>query len=233
MKQQSARIIANEKLAKDIYRMELACDTTEITAPGQFVNVAVPGRYLKRPISVCDWDQGRLTIIYKRVGAGTDYLSKVEPESRIDLLMPLGNGYDVDAIPDNAILVGGGVGIPPLYGLAKALISQGKKPRVYLGFNSLEESFYVNEFYDLGVELEVKIEGFVTEILPQGGYYCACGPMVMLRALDGYADAGQFSFEARMGCGFGACMGCSMETKEGPRRVCTEGPVFPKEVILW
>ena len=231
MQDLKAKILSNERLAKDIYRMVLSCDTSEITAPGQFINIKLPGRYLRRPISICDWQPGQLTIIYKVVGDGTADMSEMKECDRLEVLLPLGNGYDVDAIPEGAYLVGGGVGIPPLYGLAKAI--KDKNPKVLLGFNTLEEAFYVNEFHELGIEMDVKIGGFVTEILPEGSYVCACGPMVMLKAVDALAADGQYSFEARMGCGFGACMGCSMKTKEGPKRVCTEGPVFRKEEIVW
>ena len=231
MKEQNARVMTNERIAKDIWKMELATDTSEIACPGQFVGVKIPGLFLRRPISLCDYAPGRITLIYKVVGEGTDLLTKMQENEYLNLLMPLGNGYDLDQVPEGPYLVGGGVGIPPLYALAKAL--KDKHPKVFLGFNALEEAFYVNEFYELGVEVEVKIGGFITEVLPEGGYVLACGPMVMLQAVDKLAAAGQYSFEARMGCGFGACMGCSLETKEGPRRVCTEGPVFPKEVISW
>ena len=233
-------ISANEPLTPDVYRMALSGDTSAFARPGQFVDVALPGRFLRRPISVCDWDENGLTIIYKIVGGGTEQMAGMRPGETLDALTGLGNGYDVSACPDAPLLVGGGVGVPPLYGLAKRLIASGRRPSVILGFNREREIFYADEFAALGVPVTVTtadgsagVRGFVTDAMPQGAYVCCCGPEPMLKAVYGKACGGQFSFEARMGCGFGACMGCSCQTRFGVKRICKDGPVFPKEAIAW
>lgn len=240
MRQTHYTITESTLLAPGVYRMTLAGDTSAITRPGQFVNIALDGRFLRRPISVCDWDEGGLTIIYKVVGGGTAQMSEMKPGETLDCLSGLGNGYDVDACPDSPVLVGGGVGVPPLYGLAKRLLAGGKRPSVILGFNTAGEIFYQREFEALGVPVTVTTvdgtagtRGFVTDTLPAGSYTCACGPEPMLRAVHAKAVGGQFSFEARMGCGFGACMGCSCKTITGFKRICKEGPVLMFEEILW
>ncbi|MCI6989863.1 MAG: dihydroorotate dehydrogenase electron transfer subunit [Clostridiales bacterium] len=236
-------VSANQQLAPATFRMTLTGDTSAITAPGQFVNIALTGKFLRRPISVCDWGEGSLTIIYKVVGQGTEQMSRMVPGETLDLLTGLGNGYDLDKSGDKPLLIGGGAGVPPLYALAKHLLAQGKHPQVILGFNQGQECFLVQEFQDLGVPVTVAtadgsrgVRGFVTDAMPAGGYtyLYTCGPEAMLRAIDGKAaTSGQFSFEERMGCGFGACMGCTCKTKYGNKRICREGPVLEREEIIW
>ena len=240
MKQVVYTINDNREIAPGVYRMALSGDTSAITAPGQFINIALDGLYLRRPISVCDWDGEGLVIIYKVVGKGTAQMSEMQPGQGLDCLTGLGNGYDVDACPADPVLVGGGVGVPPLYGLAKRMLAAGKKPTVVLGFNTAAEIFYDMQFAALGVAVSVAtvdgtagVKGFVTALIPEGAYVCACGPEPMLKAVYNKAAGGQFSFEARMGCGFGACMGCTCKTVTGYKRICKEGPVLFKEEILW
>lgn len=233
-------ILSNKELAPGMWEMNLEGDTSEISAPGQFINIKLEGCYLRRPISVCDWDGQRLTIIYKVVGKGTKIMAEYQPGKGLEILCPLGNGYDLSAISKIPVLAGGGAGVPPMYGLAKALIAQGKQPKVVLGFNTKAEVFYEAEFKALGTEVTVMTadgsygrKGFVTDGFESADYGCACGPQPMLKAVAGKVKDGQFSFEARMGCGFGGCMGCSCETKYGYKRICKEGPVLRKEEILW
>ena len=243
MKQGIFTLAENAPLTSAVYRMVLEGDTSAITAPGQFVNVSIPGLFLRRPISVCDWAENRLTLIYKTVGKGTDRLSAMVPGEKLDLLTGLGNGYDLTKSGDAPLLIGGGVGVPPLYGLAKALLSQGKSVDVVLGFNTASEIFYASEFETLGANVHIATadgsvgtKGFVTDVMERlpYSYFYACGPLPMFRAMERVArTSGQYSFEERMGCGFGACVGCTMETALGPRRVCKDGPVFEREVILW
>ncbi len=244
MKQVIYTIKENKEIAKNTYKMVLLGDTSGIGACGQFVNIALEGLYLRRPISVCDYEDGVLTLIYKAVGEGTELMAKLEAGKELDILVGLGNGYDTTKSGNAPLLVGGGVGVPPLYALCKKLISEGKKPTVILGFNSKEEVFYADEFASLGAKVlvatvdgSVGVKGFVTDAMKECGdytYFYTCGPTPMLKAL--YAatvTSGQFSFEERMGCGFGACMGCSCKTNFGNKRVCKDGPVFEKEEILW
>ena len=238
------QILTNNQIAKDVYRLILSGDTGGISAPGQFVNIELEGFYLRRPISVCDWDDKTLTLIYKTVGEGTKALSKLKTGS-LNLLTGLGNGFDLSACGKRPLLVGGGVGTPPLYGLCKRLIERGAEPTVILGFNSADEVFYEEEFKCLGAETLVATvdgshgaRGFVTDALKmlQQGFdsYCACGPEPMLRALYKALDIkGQLSFEERMACGFGACMGCSCKTKYGSKRICKDGPVLKADEIIW
>ena len=240
MKQVIYTIADNREIAPNVYRMALTGDTSAITAPGQFIDIALDGLYLRRPISVCDWDGEGLVIIYKVVGKGTAQMAEMQPGQSLDCLTGLGNGYDVAACPATPVLVGGGVGVPPLYGLAKRLLAAGKKPSVILGFNRAEEIFCDMEFAALGLEVTVTtadgtagVKGFVTDAMKDGEYVCACGPEPMLKAVHGRASGGQFSFEARMGCGFGACMGCTCETLTGYKRICKDGPVMFKEEIAW
>ena len=240
MQQVTYSITANTPLAPSVYRMALSGDTSAITRPGQFINIKLDGLFLRRPISVCDWDESTLTLIYKVVGRGTEQLSRMVPGQSLDALAGLGNGYDIAACPDNPVLVGGGVGVPPLYALAKRLLAAGKKPSVALGFNTADEIFYDMAFAALGLDVTVTTvdgsagaKGFVTNAIPAGAYVCACGPEPMLKAVYAKASDGQFSFEARMGCGFGACMGCTCKTVTGYKRICKEGPVLFKEEILW
>jgi len=240
MKQTTYTITETTPLAPSVYRTVLRGDTSAITAPGQFVNLALEGHYLRRPISVCDWGEGTLTLIYKVVGNGTEQLSKMAPGDTLDCLTGLGNGYDVAACPAAPVLVGGGVGVPPLYGLANRLLAAGKKPSVILGFNTASEIFYDMQFAALGLPVTVTTadgtagtKGFVTAALKPGAYVCACGPEPMLKAVHARASGGQFSFEARMGCGFGACMGCTCRTVTGYKRICKDGPILEYGEILW
>jgi dihydroorotate dehydrogenase electron transfer subunit len=232
MNEKSFTILNNRPIARSVFELTLLGDAG-ISAPGQFVDIRLPGFFLRRPVSVADWTEEQLVLIYKLVGDGTRALSLMEPGDHLDLLTPLGNGYDLSRMPEDPLLVGGGIGIPPLYGLAKTLLGQGKRPDVLLGFNDPQEYFYIGKFRALGLTVKVKTGGYVTEIMPAGRYVASCGPTAMLRAVRAMAADGQFSLEARMGCGFGACMGCSLETKTGSRRVCKDGPVFESEELLW
>ena len=232
------------QLTGDVWELVLFGDTSAMTAPGQFVNIELPGRFLRRPISVCDWDEGSLTLLVKEAGEGTRELVRLPAGTALNVLSGLGNGFDVAGAPENAALVGG-IGVAPLYGLAKRMLAAGKNFRVVLGFRSREDAFYLEEFAALGAEALTATEdgslgtrGFVTGVLdglPDCSYVLACGPTAMLKAVHGLPrlTGGQFSFEARMACGFGACVGCTIQTKKGLRRVCKDGPVFRKEDILW
>lgn len=236
------QIVENAQIAPGVFLLDLAGDTSMVKAPGQFCQVQIPGFYLRRPISLCDWDENGMTLIYKAVGRGTDALSRLETGAVLDILNGLGNGYDVADCGARPLAIGGGVGIPPLYALTKALLAAGKQPSVILGFNRKEEIFLKDEFEELGVPVTLTtvdgsagVRGFVTDALPDNyDSVFACGPLPMLRAV--YAkcpDPGQFSLEERMACGFGACMGCTVQTNHGPRRVCKDGPVFRKEELPW
>ena len=243
MKQSIFRIRSNEALTDSVYKMVLEGDTSAITAPGQFVNIQLSGKFLRRPISVCDYDAETLTIVYKVVGAGTEQMSEMKAGETLDILTGLGNGYDLSLTGDQPLLIGGGVGVPPMYNLAKVLKEQGKDVTVILGFNTKSEIFYENEFNALGCEVFVTTvdgsygtKGFVTNAMEGLAYthFCTCGPEPMLKAVyKASLTSGQMSFEERMGCGFGACMGCSCKTLTGYKRICKEGPVMKKEEILW
>ena len=242
MKQSIFEIIENIPLTASVYKMTLAGDTSAITAPGQFVNIKLQGRFLRRPISVNDVIGDKLYIIYKVVGHGTDDMSRMQAGDKLDILTGLGNGYDLSTSGDHPVLLGGGVGVPPLYMLAKQLLAQGKRVSVVLGFNKADEVFYADEFAALGADVTVTtadgsmgVKGFVTDALPEGyTHVYTCGPEPMLRAVyNKTTTSGQYSFEERMGCGFGACMGCSCKTITGNKRICKEGPVMRKEEILW
>ena len=239
------RILENVPLTDAVWRMRLEGDTQWITASGQFVNIALEGRYLRRPISVCDCDEGTLTLIYKVVGDGTAQMSRMLPGMELDLLTGLGNGFTPKATSHRPLLVGGGVGVPPLYNLARRLLAADIPVQVVLGFNTAREIFYEEEFRALGCEVTVAtadgsrgVRGFVTTAIAGRGlefdYFYACGPLPMLRALcEAVPQDGQLSFEERMGCGFGACMGCSCQTRSGNKRICKEGPVLEKGEIIW
>lgn len=238
------KVLSNEQLTQTTYKMVLSGDTQYLTAPGQFVNIQIDGLFLRRPISVCDYDDKTITIIYKVVGKGTEILSRAEANQEFDVLTGLGNGYTLYDSVKAPLLVGGGVGVPPLYGLAKTLKENGVKSKVILGFNSKDEIFYEEEFKALGCDVFVATadgsygtRGFVTDVLSKAGeydYFYSCGPLPMLKALYNATDCdGELSFEERMGCGFGACMGCSCETKYGAKRICKDGPVLKKEEIIW
>ena len=242
MKQTLFTIESSRALARDIVELRLRGDTSAITAPGQFVNIRLTGKFLRRPISVCNVEGDGLTLIYKIVGGGTRQLAAMQPGQTLDLLTGLGNGYDLSPAGDAPVLLGGGVGTPPMYWLARELIAQGKHVCAVLGFNSAEDVFYEDELRALGVEVTVTtvdgsygIKGFVTDGLPEDySYFYACGPEPMLRAVyRATKTAGQLSFEERMGCGFGACMGCSCKTLAGYKRICKDGPVLRKEEIAW
>ena len=232
----------NKPLTKSVYRMVLSGDVSDITSPGQFVQLKLPELYLRRPISVADKEDGRLTLIYKLVGQGTDAMSKMQEGETLSVLTGLGNGYTLSRAGEKPLLLGGGVGVPPLYLLAKKLREDGKEVSVILGFNTKEEIFYEEEFRALGCNVTVTTvdgsagkKGFVTDALPEEiSYFYACGPLPMLKAVYRNVGAeGEFSLEERMGCGFGACMGCSLRVKGGTKRVCKDGPVFQKEELLW
>ncbi len=245
MKKSIFTLEQSRRLARDVWELRLAGDTSAVTAPGQFVNLQLPGKFLRRPISVCDWDERGLILLIKEAGEGTRELVRLGAGTELDVLTGLGNGFDLTKAPEGAVLAGGGVGIAPLYGLARRMLEAGERPLAVLGFRSREEAFYLEEFAALGLEVRAATEdgslgtkGFVTDVLkglPGGLYVMACGPAPMLKAVSALPQTagGQFSFEARMACGFGACVGCTVETKRGLRRVCRDGPVFQKEEILW
>ena len=245
MKQRLFEIKSNEQIAKNVYRMQLCGDTTGIL-PGQFVNIRVQGQFLRRPISVCNVEpslnnaEPLLTIIYKVVGVGTEAMSHLPVGTQLDVLTVLGNGYNLSKAGNAPLLVGGGVGVPPMYMLARQLREAGKKVRVILGFNTQDEVFYEEEFRALGCDVTVTtvdgshgVKGFVTNALDgKQSYYYTCGPLPMIKALlQAIGTHGEVSMEERMGCGFGACMGCTIQTTHGPKRVCKEGPVFPAEIL--
>lgn len=242
MKQALLTVKDNIPLTENVYKMTLCGDCSDITASGQFVNIKLDGLFLRRPISVCDKDGDTLTIIYKVVGKGTQAMKELENGAVLDVLTGLGNGYDLEKSGSSPLLIGGGVGVPPMYLLAKKLIEQGKRVSVVLGFNTKSEVFYENEFKALGCEVTVTtvdgsygVKGFVTNAMDTDyTYFYCCGPEPMLKAVYKTAKtSGQLSFEERMGCGFGACMGCSCKTITGYKRICKDGPVLEREEILW
>lgn len=243
MKQSVFKITSNEKIARDIFKMTLAGDTSAITAPGQFVNIKLDGFFLRRPISVCDCVGENLTLIYKTVGRGTEQMSRMKNGDELDLLTGLGNGYNTKTSGGSPLLVGGGVGVPPMYMLCKKLVAEGKKVTVVLGFNSKDDVFYEDEFRALGADVHIATadgtygtKGFVTDVIKnlQYTFFYTCGPEPMFRAMHKIMKTpGQYSFEERMGCGFGACMGCSCKTLTGNKRICKEGPVMESEEIIW
>ena len=243
MKKVMLTVISNREIAENVYEMKLSGDQSAITTPGQFVNLKLEGCYLRRPISVCDVDGDNLTLIYKVVGKGTDIMSKITPGTQIDTLSGLGNGFDLSAAGDMPLLIGGGVGTPPMYYLAKTLIKKGVTPQVVIGFNKKEEVFYADEFRALGAKTyvatadgSVGTKGFVTDVIKdlKYSYFYACGPLPMFKAVEGMASGkGEYSLEERMGCGFGVCMGCSVMTKNGPKRICKDGPVLKREEVIW
>ena len=239
------KVLSNEPLTPAVYRMVLEGDTQYITRSGQFINIELEGKFLRRPISVSDYDAQTITIIYKVVGGGTDQMSHMAPGTKLDILTGLGNGFNTENSAERPLLVGGGVGVPPLYNLCKRLLSEGKKPMVILGFNTKDEIFYEEEFKALGVDVYCSTadgshgtKGFVTDVIREKAlsfdYLYTCGPLPMLKALYDATDvAAEFSFEERMGCGFGACVGCTCKTKYGNKRICKEGPVLKREEIIW
>lgn len=244
MKKGIFTIVSNLQLKNDVYKLMLSGDTSEITKPGQFVNIELNGLYLRRPISVCEVNHTFLTLIYKVVGKGTQQMSRMARGEKLDLLTGLGNGYDLSKCGEYPLLIGGGVGVPPMYQLAKELVALGKKPTVVLGFNTKSEKFFEDEFRALGAEVFITTvdgsygtKGYVTDTFGLCGdfdYTYSCGPEPMLKAVYNASEIdGQFSFEERMGCGFGACMGCTCETKYGHKRICKDGPVLEKGEIIW
>ena len=243
MRQDVFEIVSNRNLAPNVYEMVLRGSSTGDCTPGRFVQLKMDSFYLRRPISVCDAEEWKLTLVYKTVGRGTEAMAKYESGKRIDVLTGLGNGYDLDRSGDRPLLIGGGAGVPPMYLLAHRLMEQGKKPAVILGFNKAEEIFYADRFRALGIETiiatadgSVGVKGFVTDAMEglDYSYTYACGPEPMLKAVySRAATSGEYSFEERMGCGFGACMGCTCETKYGNKRICKDGPVLTKEEIVW
>ena len=243
MKQAFYTVTENTPVADGVYRMRLTGDTSAITRPGQFINLRLEGKFLRRPISVCDWDEESVTIIYKVLGEGTEQMTRYLPGKEMDVLTGLGNGFDTARAGERPLLLGGGVGTPPLYALAKELLAAGKSVTAVLGFNSKKDVFYESELRALGAEVVVAtvdgshgVPGFVTDALDglDYSYYYACGPELMLRAVWRAAPTdGELSFEERMGCGFGACMGCTCKTLTGYKRICRDGPVLRKGEIAW
>ena len=243
MKQSFFTIKQNDFLTENVKKLVLVGDTSEITTPGQFINIKIDGLYLRRPISVFDWDYFSVTVIYKIVGEGTRILSQKKVGEKLDVLTGLGNGYNTSKSGDFPLLIGGGVGIPPMYGLCRRLIKENKTPTVILGFNTKDEVFCEKDFIDLGVKVIVTTvdgsygeKGFVTDQMKKVNYsyFYTCGPMPMFKAIEQVAlTSGQYSFEERMGCGFGACVGCTCKTKYGNKRICKDGPVLEREEIIW
>ena len=240
MRNECARIVSNKALNKSVYEMILEFESPLSFVPGQFVELKHHDFYLRRPISICDVNGKKLTLLYKVVGRGTDAMSSMQKDETLEVLYPCGNGFDLEKMQNEITLVGGGIGIPPLYYLAKCLKQQGKKARIILGYRNVEELFYVKEFEELGYEVVVCTDdgsygkhGFVTSEIQPNDYIASVGPMGMLQGVHKLVHQGQYSLEARMGCGFGACMGCSIKTKIGYQRVCKEGPVFDQEVLPW
>ena len=238
-------ILSNEPLTSAVYRMVLEGDTQYITRSGQFINIELEGKFLRRPISVSDYDDKSVTIIYKVVGRGTEQMKGMVAGQKLDILTGLGNGFNTENSGPRPLLVGGGVGVPPMYNLCKRLLSEGKRPVVIIGFNTKKEVFYYEEFKALGVDVYCSTadgsfgsKGFVTDVIRNEGlefdYLYTCGPLPMLKALyDATTVDGEYSFEERMGCGFGACMGCTCKTKYGNKRICKDGPVLKREEIIW
>lgn len=243
MKQTQLTITENKKIAANTFRLILSGDCSAMRGAGQFINILIPAKFLRRPISVCDYSAESLCIIYKTVGEGTEILSRMQSGETIDALVGLGNGFDLTKDTKKPLLIGGGVGVPPLYKAAKDLIDAGKSVSVILGFNTKDEIFYKEEFEALGCRVIVTTvdgsagtKGFVSDVMDEidYDYFYACGPKPMFEAIEKIArTSGQYSFEERMGCGFGACMGCTCKTKQGNKRICKEGPVLEREEILW
>ncbi len=244
MKQGIFTVEENRPLTGDVYEMTLLGDCTAFTGPGQFLNIRLEGKFLRRPISVCSYEPERVTILYKILGSGTAEMTGLRPGDRLDVLTGLGNGFDTAQSGPAPLLVAGGVGLPPIYSLCRALLAEGKRPTVILGFNRAADIFYLDKFEALGLapllctaDGSAGQKGLVTDGmagLDDYTYLYACGPTAMLRGIDALArTGGQYSLEARMGCGFGACMGCTIETRSGPRRVCRDGPIFDREELLW
>ena len=243
MEQRVLTVEKNERLTADVFRLVLRGDVAAVTTPGQFVNLKIEGLFLRRPISVCDKGDGAITLVFKVVGEGTSRMAEIAPGAEIDVLCGLGNGYSADRSGDRPLLIGGGVGVPPLFWLCRTLVGEGKRPSVIMGFNTADEIFMEDDFRSLGVPVTVTtadgsrgLRGFATDAMAgmDYTYFYTCGPLPMLRAVDRAAKGdGEFSFEERMGCGFGACMGCTHKTKKGYVRICREGPVLRREDVIW
>ena len=243
MKQGIYKIIENKAIKSNVHKLTIGGDTSAVVRAGLFINIKIDDCFLRRPVSVCDWDEETITVIYKTVGRGTEILSKMQPGEELDVLTGLGNGFDLSLSGDKPLLIGGGLGLTPMYCLAKALIKEVKEVNVILGFNTKDEIFYEDEFKALGANVTVctvdgsyGIKGYVTEAMKTIPYthFYTCGPEAMFKAIYNESKtSGQFSFEARMGCGFGACMGCSCKTVTGSKRICKDGPVLMKEEIIW
>lgn len=245
MKQSLFTMEHARQLTGDTYELILSGDTSAITAPGQFVNIQLPGKFLRRPISICSWSENALMLLVKVVGEGTRELVRCVPGTQLDVLSGLGNGFDLSLAGEHPVLAGGGIGIAPLYGLARRMLEAGLRPTIALGFRTGKDAFYLEEFAALGCRLLIATEdgslgmkGFVTDCIqnvPECSYALCCGPLPMLKAVHALPQlkGGQFSFEARMGCGFGACMGCTVPTVNGYKRVCKDGPILYKEEIVW
>ncbi|MFA6867370.1 MAG: dihydroorotate dehydrogenase electron transfer subunit [Clostridia bacterium] len=234
------KVIANEPINNNVYKLTISGDTSKIKYAGQFCDIKIDRLFLRRPISIYDYTKDTITMVYKVVGEGTDILSKVGIGETLDVLVGLGNGFDINKCGSEIEIVGGGIGVPPLYYLAKQLISIGKKPKILLGFNTKDDVILVEDFEKLGLETQVYTvdgsfgkKGFVTNGQSKNAYVFTCGPLPMLQAVYNNCSKGQFSFEARMGCGFGACMGCTTNTKNGPKRICKDGPILYWEEIIW
>ena len=237
------QVIENKQLTATVWKMVLEGDTSSIVRPGQFVQLQLPGFYLRRPISVCDWDEKTITLVYKVVGEGTNAMAKMLPGISLDVLPGLGNGFDTSACGDHPLLIGGGVGLPPMIGLCRVLMEEGKHPTVLAGFNTAEEVFLRDAVEALGTPFVLAtmdgsagVKGLVTDAMKELWFdsICTCGPLPMLKAVYHAADVpGQFSFEERMGCGFGACMGCTVKVKGGYKRICKDGPVLVRDEIIW
>ncbi|MBR1567139.1 MAG: dihydroorotate dehydrogenase electron transfer subunit [Oscillospiraceae bacterium] len=242
MKQGFFTVVENKPLTGKVSRLVLKGDVSAIERPGQFVQLRLSGLYLRRPFSVCDRDADSFTVLFETVGKGTGQLQSIEPSVRLDVLTGLGNGFDLNVCGDAPLLIGGGTGVSPLYWLAKELLSQGKHPMALLGFNTVSDVFYEDEYRALGIETVVTtvdgsygVEGFVTNAMarPHSGFF-TCGPEAMMKAVCACTDKpGQLSFDKRMGCGFGACMGCTVKTGNGLKRICKDGPVLDREEVLW
>ena len=242
MKQGIFTVASNRNIAANTWEMVLLGDTSGITAPGQFVNIQLDGMFLRRPISVCHWEEGSLTIVYKAVGRGTEHMTTLGTGAELDILTGLGNGYDLTKCGGKILLIGGGAGVAPMYGLCETLVKSGKQIKVILGFNTADEVYYAEKFEKLGADTVITtvdgslgVQGFVTAAMDcDYDYFCTCGPEPMLKAVYAASKtSGQMSFEERMGCGFGACVGCTCETKYGHKRICKDGPVLEKEEIIW
>lgn len=243
MKQTTLMVYKNNPIIAGVYKLVLSGNVSAIQRPGQFIELAVPGHFLRRPFSVCDWDRDSVTVVYRVIGEGTKCLAAMMPGEGLDALTGLGNGFDTSVSGNRPLLVAGGSGVPMMLCLAKKLLSEGKAVTAILGYRTASDIFLADDIRYLGVDVRLTTEdgsagvrGMVTDAMADLDYtyFYTCGPEAMFRAVNAAAKtSGQFSLEARMGCGYGACMGCTIETKNGPKRVCKDGPVFMREDLLW